>query len=128
LANDRHYDQIFVEQLRNFLQRNDIVIGISASGNADNVFNALKYAKERKNFTVSLSGNDGGKIAKVANLSWVVPSFDQQIIEDVMQTICHVIVRTIFYREQGFVKNHLEFADIAILREKDAYLVSRNKG
>ncbi len=127
LANDRHYDQIFVEQLRNFLQRNDIVIGISASGNADNVFNALKYAKER-NFTVSLSGNDGGKIAKVANLSWVVPSYDQQIIEDVMQIICHVIVRTIFYRKQGFIKNHLKFADIAILREKEAYLASRGNG
>jgi D-sedoheptulose 7-phosphate isomerase len=126
LANDRHYDQIFVEQLRNFLRKNDIVIGISASGNADNVFNALKYAKERKNFTISLSGNDGGKIAKVANLPLVVPSFDQQIIEDVMQTICHITVRTIFYKEFGFIENHLMFADIAILREKDAYLRYRN--
>ena len=46
-ANDLSYDKIFVEQLKNFLNEGDIVIGISGSGNSENVLHAVSYAKEK---------------------------------------------------------------------------------
>src|SRR3989338_1787443 len=47
VANDISYDDIFVEPLSNFLGKNDLVIGLSGSGNSTNVVKALAYAKER---------------------------------------------------------------------------------
>ena len=53
-ANDVSYDNVFVEQLKNFLQAGDIVIGISGSGNSKNVLRAIEYAKANDAVTVGL--------------------------------------------------------------------------
>tara|TARA_Y100000310_G_scaffold344234_1_gene455877 strand:- start:173 stop:886 length:714 start_codon:yes stop_codon:yes gene_type:complete len=126
LANDRHYDQIFSEQLKTHLKSNDLVIGMSASGNSDNVYNGLKYARDCGNFTISISGS-GGRIAGVVDKPWEIPSHDQQIVEDIQQIICHVIVRMLFYYYHGFAKQNERFEDIAHLRNKKAYLLSRSE-
>src|SRR3972149_8977256 len=47
-ANDANYSDIFIEQLRNLLNEDDLVIGISRSGNSPNVLKALEYAKQRQ--------------------------------------------------------------------------------
>jgi D-sedoheptulose 7-phosphate isomerase len=60
LANDIGYEHVFTQQLRNLVQPNDVVIGISGSGKSSNVINALLLAKQRGAITVGFVGFDGG--------------------------------------------------------------------
>lgn len=90
-ANDASYDDIFVEQLRNHLEKGDMVIGISGSGNSPNVLKALHYANDQGAVTVGLTGFDGGKIAQLAKIVYVVPNHCMQQIEDVHLVIEHMI-------------------------------------
>ena len=90
-ANDASYDDIFVEQLRNHLEKGDMVIGISGSGNSPNVLKALHYANDQGAVTVGLTGFDGGKIAQLAKRVYVVPNHCMQQIEDVHLVIEHMI-------------------------------------
>ena len=101
-ANDVSYDSIFSEQLQNFLNLGDIVIGFSGSGNSANVINALQYAKTKGAITIAISGMTGGKIAKISDVSLIVPSNDMLIIESMHVLICHCITNAI--REQGTPK------------------------
>jgi D-sedoheptulose 7-phosphate isomerase len=92
-ANDTHYEDIFAEQLRNFVQPKDIVFAISGSGNSPNVLNGLAVAKESGAFSIALIGFRGGKAVDLADLSIIVPSDDMQHIEDIHLTIAHSIFR-----------------------------------
>lgn len=95
IANDIDYRDIFVEPLKNFLKKGDLVIGISGSGNSENVVRALKYAKKRGVKTVALCGYDGGKIKRLADLNVHVPIKDMQISEDIHLIIGHCIMQVI---------------------------------
>lgn len=55
-SNDTAYEHIFAEQLANMIEPGDVVIGISASGNSQNVINALQLAKESRATTIGLLG------------------------------------------------------------------------
>ena len=101
-SNDVSYDSIFSEQLQNFLNKDDIVIGFSGSGNSTNVINALKYAKTKGAISIAISGITGGEISKMADISLIVPSNDMLIIESMHLIICHCITNAI--REQGTPK------------------------
>ena len=90
-ANDSSYDDIFVEQLRNHLEKGDVVIGISGSGNSANVLKALHYANDVGAHTIGLTGFDGGKLAKLAKTCYVVPNNCMQQIEDIHLLIEHMI-------------------------------------
>ncbi len=90
-ANDASYDDIFVEQLKNHLERGDIVIGISGSGNSPNVLKALHYANDEGAVTIGLTGLDGGKLAQLAKIVYVVPNQTMQQIEDVHLLIEHML-------------------------------------
>ncbi len=90
-ANDSSYDDIFVEQLKNHLEKGDVVIGISGSGNSPNVLKALHHANDEGALTIGLTGFDGGKIAQVAKICYVVPSNTMQQIEDIHLVIEHML-------------------------------------
>ncbi len=92
-ANDNSYDDIFVEQLRNFLKPNDLVIGISGSGNSENIIKAIEYANSMKTMSVTFTGFDGGKLAKIAMLPLIVPVHDMQKIEDMHLILTHIIMQ-----------------------------------
>jgi len=79
-SNDTSYDLIFVEQLKNFIEKNDVVIGISGSGNSANVINALNFANQSEAITISLTGKDGGKLSKISTVNLTVPNNDHEII------------------------------------------------
>src|SRR5262249_39170857 len=68
-SNDVAYDCIFVEQLRNFAQAGDLVMGISGSGNSPNVLRAIEYANSIGCRTIGLTGRDGGKLAPMSQLN-----------------------------------------------------------
>lgn len=87
-GNDVSYEDIFCLQLKNYLTPNDLVIGISGSGNSENVVRAIKYAREMKASTFTLCGFDGGKLKKLdVNACIHVPMHDMQVVED-----CHMII------------------------------------
>ncbi|KKR23702.1 MAG: hypothetical protein UT55_C0084G0011 [Candidatus Peregrinibacteria bacterium GW2011_GWE2_39_6] len=66
-ANDIGYDAIFEQPLKNFLQKKDILIAISASGNSLNVLNAVKYAKKKGAITIGFVGFSGGKLRQLCD-------------------------------------------------------------
>jgi D-sedoheptulose 7-phosphate isomerase len=90
-ANDAHYEDIFAEQLRSFLQPDDVAFAISGSGNSPNVLNALQAAREMGAFTIGLTGFQGGKMKSLCDLCVVVPSENMQIIEDLHLSVAHSI-------------------------------------
>jgi D-sedoheptulose 7-phosphate isomerase len=90
-ANDVSFDTVFVEQLKNFAQPGDVVLGISGSGNSPNVLRAIEYANSIGCKTISLTGRDGGKLAPMAGLNIQVPVPHMGRIEDGHMIITHMI-------------------------------------
>jgi D-sedoheptulose 7-phosphate isomerase len=97
-ANDSSYEDVFSEQLRNFVEAEDIAFAISGSGNSKNVLNALRVAREAGATTVGISGYQGGEMKSLCDICAVVPSDDMQIIEDMHVAIAHSIFRIVHSR------------------------------
>jgi len=91
LANDYGYDVVFSKQIEALGSKNDVVVGISTSGKAKNVACAIRQAKKMGLKTVALTGGDGGELAKLADLSLVVPSLVTARIQEAHITIGHII-------------------------------------
>lgn len=90
-ANDTAYENIFAEQLRNFVREGDVLVAISASGQSANVLKAVELANAAGAITIGLAGYDGGKLKEIAQHCLVVPSFNMQHVEDAHLAICHAI-------------------------------------
>lgn len=90
-ANDARYEDIFAEQLINFVRPDDIAFAISASGESPNVLKALKVAREAGAFTVGLTGFQGGEMRSLCDLCLIVPSDNMQIIEDLHLSVTHAV-------------------------------------
>lgn len=101
IANDIGYEDIFVEQLRNFIGQNDLVIGISGSGNSENVVRALALAKEKGVKTVAMCGFKGGKIAGMADLVIHVPAMDMEVTEDAHMVVFNMVKKVVMHRLLG---------------------------
>lgn len=91
LGNDLGFDHVFSEQLKNWCNEGDVVIGVSGSGNSANILLAFEVAKERRATTICLSGKGGGKSKDVADICIVVPSAKMVQIEDVHLAMNHAI-------------------------------------
>jgi D-sedoheptulose 7-phosphate isomerase len=91
IANDISYEDVFIEQLKNHLQENDLVIGISGSGNSMNVVKALQYAKDHGAVTVAMCGYDGGKIIGIADIHVHAPIDNMEVTEDVHLVAIHCL-------------------------------------
>ena len=90
-ANDVSYDNIFVEQLKNFLTPGDLVIGVSGSGNSKNILKAIDYANKNDAETIGLIGFNGGKLKQKVKHSVHVNIDDMQITEIIHMSLCHMI-------------------------------------
>jgi len=91
IANDYGYDRVFSRQIEALATDKDIVIGISTSGNSPNVIEAIRTAKKKGAKTVGLTGQDGGKLAKVVDLALRVPSKNFSRVQEAHITIGHII-------------------------------------
>lgn len=100
-ANDTDYTNTFGEQLKNLVEKDDVVIGLSGSGMSPNVINAFRVAGEAGATSVLLSGFSGGRAAEVADRSIIVPCEDMQQIEDVHLILCHIVFRIVRSRIWG---------------------------
>jgi D-sedoheptulose 7-phosphate isomerase len=90
-ANDTDYNHIFSEPLKTLAQRGDVLIAISASGNSPNILAAVEAAKQMGVKVVGLAGFGGGKLAKMADVAFVVASDEYGPVEDVHMIFDHII-------------------------------------
>jgi D-sedoheptulose 7-phosphate isomerase len=90
-SNDVCFECVFEEQLKNFAQKEDVVMAISASGNSPNVVRAVEYGNSIGCRTVALTGRDGGKLGGLAQLNIQVGAQHMGRIEDTHLIICHMI-------------------------------------
>jgi D-sedoheptulose 7-phosphate isomerase len=100
-ANDSSYEDIFAEQLRNFVQPQDIAFAISGSGNSKNVLKALQVARGAGALTIGISGFRGGEMKSLCDICIVVLSDNMQIIEDLHLSMAHSIFRIVASRMAG---------------------------
>jgi len=91
LGNDYSFDIIFSRQCESLVQKNDLVIGISTSGNSKNVENGLKTSKKLGANTIGLLGNNGGQIGGIVDIAITVNSSSTDRIQEAHRTIYHII-------------------------------------
>ena len=91
IANDFGYERVFERQIEAHAKSGDIVIGISTSGNSNNVNLALQSANNLGCFTVGLIGKDGGKMKSFCDLEITVPTSDTPRIQEAHILIIHII-------------------------------------
>lgn len=101
LSNDISYDSVFSEQLLPLVRPNDVVIGISGSGNSRNVLKAMEVARDAGAITVGFCGYDGGKLKGMVDYPVHVPSHNMAMVEDVHLMLEHAICERLLATNQA---------------------------
>jgi len=91
IANDYEFGRIFERQVESIVNEGDVAIGITTSGDSDNVIRGLLKAKEKNATTIAFTGRSGGKVKDVADITLKVPSDDTPRIQEVHITVGHII-------------------------------------
>jgi D-sedoheptulose 7-phosphate isomerase len=98
-SNDVGFESAFARQAETFCSSKDVFIGISTSGNSNNILEAIKAASNKGCYTIGLLGKGGGKIKEAADLSITVPKAVtateriQEIHITVIHSLCEIIER-----------------------------------
>lgn len=90
-ANDFGFEGIFERQVEALGRKGDSLVGISTSGNSKNVLRAMTFAKERGIKTIALTGESGGQMANIADVTVRVPSGNTQFIQESHIAIGHIL-------------------------------------
>lgn len=109
IANDISFDEVFAYQLRTMAGPGDVLVTVSSSGDSENVVRAATWARENQVSVISFTGFAGGRTAGLADVHLHVDADNYGVIEDVHQSIMHVL------------------AQYLRLRNMDAGLVSERK-
>ncbi len=91
VGNDIDYESVFVEQLIDNIEKGDIALGISASGNSPNVLAAIRYAREKEATTIGFTGFGGGRLRQMTDISINLSSHDYGQVEDMHLSLEHMI-------------------------------------
>ena len=93
ISNDYGYEDIFLRQLKVYGKSGDILVGISASGNSQNLINAFEYASSAEIKTVALTAFDGGKMKEIADQGIHIPTGDKEYgpAEDLHMILDHLV-------------------------------------
>ena len=91
LSNDLCYEDVYVEQLKNFAESGDVLLAISGSGNSENVLRAVRYANEVGCVTIGFTGFEGGKLRELVQHCVVIPSDHMGRIDDMHLILQHMI-------------------------------------
>lgn len=91
IANDYGYCEVFSRQITALGKKGDVLVGISTSGNSENIVKAFQYAKENAILTVALTGETGGVLKDYADILINIPSTDTPRIQESHITIGHII-------------------------------------
>jgi len=100
ISNDYGYDKVFVRQLEAWAGKDDVVVGISTSGNSPNVVAAMEYAKSKGIFTVALVGTKKCKLDGIADICIKAPGNSTPRIQEmhtlILHTICEIVETGLF--------------------------------
>jgi D-sedoheptulose 7-phosphate isomerase len=113
-ANDEGYENVFAQQLANFVRPYDVVIAISASGNSKNVLRAVELARQVKAYTVGMTGFDGGKLGSIVDLNIHILSDIIEQVEDLHLVVEHMVVKTLREIAREVEIGEAVFTDIAL--------------
>jgi D-sedoheptulose 7-phosphate isomerase len=95
ISNDYGYGRVFDRQVEALATKGDLLIGISTSGNSDNILSALSLAKALGCQTLGMSGKNGGKMNEICDLNLVVPSDDTPRIQEMHILIGHILCQAV---------------------------------
>lgn len=95
-ANDVSYEAVFRSQLEQQLEKGDLVVAFTGSGNSKNILKAVEYANSIGAISVAFTGFQGGKVKGIAKYCLVVPSDNMERIEDLHLVIEHLIHMYLF--------------------------------
>ena len=95
ISNDYHFDKIFSRQIEGLCKSQDIIIGLSTSGNSENIIQAIKAAKKIGAYTIILTGHEGGKLKSLGDISLIMPSQTTARIQEAHSLICHILCEMI---------------------------------
>lgn len=95
IANDYGYDDVFARQAEGHVNAGDIFIGISTSGNSENVSRAARIAKKKGAITAALLGKDGGKIGKQVDFPIIVPCMTTARVQESHICLIHIMCEII---------------------------------
>ena len=107
IANDINFDEIFSFQIDKLCKKNDVLFLFSVSGNSPNLVKAVKKAKKMSVKTISFTGFDGGKLAKMSDLNLNFPIANYGIVEDCHVSLMHYLsqyLRNISINNNNFEK------------------------
>ncbi len=99
-ANDEGYENVFVQQLASLVRPHDVVIGISTSGNSENVIRAIELANRVNAITIGFTGYQGGKLGPLVGINVLVPSDSIEQLEDIHLMLEHLICKALKDRLQ----------------------------
>ncbi|MBV8356225.1 MAG: SIS domain-containing protein, partial [Candidatus Eremiobacteraeota bacterium] len=85
------FERVFARQVEAFVQKGDVVVGLTTSGNSANVVAGLQEAKRRGAVTIAFTGNGGGEIAQSADLVLMGPAGYSALVQEVHITMGHII-------------------------------------
>ena len=106
IGNDWNYNDVFTRQVESLVKKEDVVVGLSTSGNSVNVINGLIKAKERGATVIGLTGEDGGRMKHLGlDLLIKIPSRDVARIQESHITIGHIMCEIIEEELFGNNKN-----------------------
>ena len=91
IANDYGFDTVFARQVEALCSADDVVVGISTSGNSENVMRGIKKAREVGAYTVGLSGGKGGRLKDAADTCLVIPSTTTARIQEGHILVGHIL-------------------------------------
>jgi D-sedoheptulose 7-phosphate isomerase len=91
IGNDYGFAHVFSRQLRGIGCADDVLLGMSTSGNSENVFNAFKVARSMGITTIGLTGAGGGKMAELSDILIAVPHSQTNHIQEAHIAIGHMI-------------------------------------
>lgn len=103
VANDYAYEEVYARLIKAKGRPSDVLIGISTSGNSENIIRAFTQAQLQGITTVALTGNGGGRMKELADLSINIPSNDTPRIQEshilVGHIICEIVEKELFEPE-----------------------------
>jgi len=100
ISNDDSYKDSFSKQLEYYVDDGDIILLISSSGNSENIISAIDYANDKGITSIALTGFDGGQAKNKATLNIHVPIDNYGIIEDIHQSLVHVIAQFVYLKNK----------------------------
>jgi D-sedoheptulose 7-phosphate isomerase len=95
VSNDYGFQYIFSRQIEGLARPGDALVGLSTSGNSENVVQAFLAAKAKGVKTIALLGKDGGKLKGMADLAIVIPAQTSDRIQEMHIKLIHTVIETV---------------------------------